>query len=85
MHHPVRSLFGPAWCETHPDSAARMAFFFFHAAAVCILTNTLTEQAVQVFGLFRDFGDWMDGEPKEQEQNSQSWEAVFPFDTFSPS
>jgi hypothetical protein len=61
------------------------AFFFFHAAAVCILTNTLTEQAVQVFGLFRDFGDWMDGEPKEQEQNSQSWEAVFPFDTFSPS
>jgi allantoicase len=49
-----------------------MAFICFHAAAVCILTNTLTEQAVQVFGLFRDFGDWMDGEPKEQERTRRA-------------
>ena len=37
---------------------------------LCILTNTLTEQAVQVFGLFRDFGDRLDGEPKEQERGT---------------
>jgi hypothetical protein len=46
-------------------------FIFFHTAAVCILTNTLTEQAVQVFGLFRDFGDRLDGEPKEQERGTR--------------
>jgi hypothetical protein len=48
-----------------------MAFFLFDAAAVCILTSTLTEQAVQVFGLFRDFGDWMDGNPKEQKRETR--------------
>lgn len=42
------------------------------------LTNALADHAVQVFGLFRDFGGRVDRRPKEKERETSGAGELFP-------
>lgn len=53
--------------------------------AVGALKKTLANRAIQVFGLFRDFGEQPDGEPQEQKRENRGAGQLCPVNPFSPS